>query len=179
MMKSRWIIPAYAGSTPSPRAPTATVADHPRIRGEHDAPWRRPRGGGDGSSPHTRGAPYYLPNYWDGQGIIPAYAGSTRPLRRNLPHCPDHPRIRGEHTLSSTRPTGRSGSSPHTRGALMLAGRVGDRERIIPAYAGSTCRTPPASPTGRDHPRIRGEHQRRMAPGWRPSGSSPHTRGAR
>ena len=50
--------------------------------------------------------------------------------------------------------------------------------RIIPAYAGSTARTPPPSRWTRDHPRIRGEHAggAQHVPGAR--GSSPHTRGA-
>ena len=50
------IIPAYAGSTPSPARTATHPSDHPRIRGEHcTCPRRRaPRGG---SSPHTRGAP--------------------------------------------------------------------------------------------------------------------------
>ena len=49
------IIPAYAGSTaPKPMAPAARP-DHPRIRGEHVS-IQRPKDGGRGSSPHTRGA---------------------------------------------------------------------------------------------------------------------------
>ena len=50
----------------------------------------------------------------------------------------DHPRIRGEHIdLPSV---------------AML------KDRIIPAYAGSTTATNANSPTAMDHPRIRGEH---------------------
>ena len=153
--------------------------------------------------------------------IIPAYAGSTDSscsfrLRclGSSPHTrgalpvictsglfdEDHPRIRGEHRDAA----------------------AGQREHvgIIPAYAGSTvsldvCRlmVPGSSPhtrgapasktprcgSGRDHPRIRGEHQRaypsprgqaRIIPAYAGStdpseaqvvrliGSSPHTRGA-
>ena len=128
------IIPAYAGST------IASVAEE-----VSDA----------GSSPHTRGAPL--------QGCIP------RPSRR------DHPRIRGEHNLvcealrrcvgiipayagSTGRESGRrppsSGSSPHTRGALV---------RDVPVLVHP-----------RDHPRIRGEHsgsasRRSSAPGIIPA----------
>ena len=173
--------------------------DHPRIRGEH--PFRRRIGP-------------------DGLGIIPAYAGNTeafamtgKPAQGSSPHTRgtpvwyhsvnrkdrDHPRIRGEHrgdvqiasrgdgiipayagnTQSSTimaLPT--QGSSPHTRGTL---------ERV--AAAGMA---------GRDHPRIRGEHDKAEAayrtiegiipayagntssPQTQPlpsTGSSPHTRG--
>ena len=71
------------------------------------------------------------------------------------------------------------GSSPHTRGARM--GRVHDprRRRIIPAYAGSTTATAPLARKGRDHPRIRGEHQPTHDTPATTRGSSPHTRGAR
>ena len=51
------IIPAYAGSTPVVPLPGATLADHPRIRGEHKPAMAGP----------MRAA-----------GIIPAYAGSTK-----------------------------------------------------------------------------------------------------
>ena len=56
-------------------------------------------------------------------------------------------------------------------------GHYGEK-RIIPAYAGSTCRSRAGGRSWRDHPRIRGEHvqmNRAIADG---SGSSPHTRGA-
>jgi len=70
------IIPAYAGSTWFRESPTASAADHPRIRGEHRSTVNainQPCG----SSPHTRGAP--------DRGLSDrGYPG-------------DHPRIRGEH----------------------------------------------------------------------------------
>ena len=70
------------------------------------------------------------------------------------------------------------GSSPHTRGAL-VGHELGARDRgIIPAYAGSTARQGRGRVTRRDHPRIRGEHQRKMADSMVSAGSSPHTRGA-
>ena len=50
------IIPAYAGSTHTPRTRPKPLADHPRIRGEHfnSILPALPKAG---SSPHTRGAP--------------------------------------------------------------------------------------------------------------------------
>ena len=95
---------------------------------------------------------------------------------------------------------GQWGSSPHTRGALSRAWLRRRPGGIIPAYAGSTCAAPWASPRKTDHPRIRGEHpdcrqagQSRdgIIPAYAGStygpdrlealgeGSSPHTRGAR
>ena len=133
-----------------------------------------------GSSPHTRGARAI------NNGVIH--------------HLGDHPRIRGEHDVAPYVGFGRvgiipayagsthafmtasrnpSGSSPHTRGAPLLA--VGNVE------------------IRRDHPRIRGEHSVALVlnvdalgiiPAYAGStsgvnvlvavtlGSSPHTRGA-
>ena len=50
----------------------------------------------------------------------------------------DHPRIRGEHRRWPHRLRDHAGSSPHTRGAPAFVTAYGRRERIIPAYAGST-----------------------------------------
>ena len=157
----------------------STCRDHPRIRGEHPCSSSRPAfrlgiipacAGSTrlpcqsiarawGSSPHTRGAPCQPP-------CAPRDAG-------------DHPRIRGEHTLTHFMGVWLRGSSPHTRGA--------------PRSAATTAR--PA----RDHPRIRGEHVPYVGVGRADSGiipayagstsarrfhrrallgSSPHTRGA-
>ena len=196
------------GSSPHTRGAPRTLAklppvrrDHPRIRGEHLRA---------GSLLHII------------QGIIPAYAGSTTTshssgswpegssphtrgarwtARGRRPPPGDHPRIRGEHdwpclvrdqelgiipAYAGSTPhhtihcESSEGSSPHTRGALR--------------------RTPCASSSARDHPRIRGEHERLhgageplggIIPAYAGStiagvllhclyqGSSPHTRGAR
>ena len=133
----RGIIPAYAGSTPGCGICPTSRRDHPRIRGEH--PLRRgARGRTGGSSPHTRGARWVWTANGIGEGIIPAYAGSTRDGASWTGRRKDHPRIRGEHRRQLTETSSPYGSSPHTRGARRgLAGRrrfLG----IIPAYAGST-----------------------------------------
>ena len=111
-----------------------------------------------GSSPHTRGAPAgTLVGALLG-GIIPAYAGSTFSSMRASSLPRDHPRIRGEHDVFKRVRDGQVGSSPHTRGALLLVRLSGKPTRIIPAYAGSTISTSPG-------PTVT-------------VGSSPHTRGA-
>ena len=71
------------------------------------------------------------------------------------------------------------GSSPHTRGAPSQRSERESCVRIIPAYAGSTCRRGADSPRPGDHPRIRGEHDTRVQDAANVFGSSPHTRGAR
>ena len=87
----------------------------------------------------------------------------------------DHPRIRGEHPDDLKILVAKKGSSPHTRGAH--DGRVasGDRDGIIPAYAGSTWARAARPATPRDHPRIRGEHVRGVGVLRFVTGSSPHT----
>ena len=116
------------------------AADHPRIRGEHSIV-----SGAtctmSGSSPHTRGALAAHLLHGGEAGIIPAYAGSTTPTS-TLPKGPgDHPRIRGEHSTVPIALIATAGSSPHTRGAQ--ADNIGAtaKQRIIPAYAGSTTRS--------------------------------------
>ena len=71
-----------------------------------------------------------------------------------------------------------SGSSPHTRGALMEAVHAQAKSRIIPAYAGSTIRTAAGWLGSADHPRIRGQHVTPLPGETLACGSSPHTRGA-
>ena len=91
----------------------------------------------------------------------------------------DHPRIRGEHYGIRHARHDRSGSSPHTRGALLRAAQIHTLFRIIPAYAGSTQALHGERRPRRDHPRIRGEHAGAARAGNVLAGSSPHTRGAR
>ena len=134
---------------------------------------------GAGSSPHTRGAPDAGVHGARHARIIPAYAGSTWHASNRPVKAPDHPRIRGEHRVLGRLRVPERGSSPHTRGAPPRSLSSAPRDRIIPAYAGSTC-----GPTlhGRglsDHPRIRGEHQLALMKPGDLVGSSPHTRGAR
>ena len=131
------IIPAYAGSTCGARRRGAGGADHPRIRGEHGA-FQRELRRGTGSSPHTRGARGAGPMVSARHGIIPAYAGSTRRRTASSWRPRDHPRIRGEHAGWLFGLGGVVGSSPHTRGARLIASWWAFRSGIIPAYAGST-----------------------------------------
>ena len=134
------IIPAYAGSTHPRLAPVAGRGDHPRIRGEHPDIARRARTC-PGSSPHTRGAPGFSLFPRMESRIIPAYAGSTCGSIKWIPAPWDHPRIRGEHPMTTDIHTPRFGSSPHTRGARageFRIRRLGGGGGIIPAYAGST-----------------------------------------
>ena len=175
--RERRIIPAYAGSTPGVSFRGVSFTDHPRIRGEHVEPSEMLTAQ-NGSSPHTRGALLHGGQAVRQTGIIPAYAGSTRCRRRPRVRCRDHPRIRGEHFRQRILVGAGHGSSPHTRGARDAVDRVGDEDRIIPAYAGSTSRARQDLRNEQDHPRIRGEHASFQMALRAARGSSPHTRGA-
>ena len=131
------IIPAYAGSTFASSHFALSTWDHPRIRGEHFLE-DIVHGAHRGSSPHTRGARQGRHPRAGGQGIIPAYAGSTLPCMSGRSKPRDHPRIRGEHAITPIEQGPLLGSSPHTRGAQGLDKAVSSLRRIIPAYAGST-----------------------------------------
>ena len=132
----------------------------------------------DGSSPHTRGARADSGSLLLGGGIIPAYAGSTRPDGCRRAGAADHPRIRGEHVISTIVRSPTTGSSPHTRGAPFPPRGSSWIWRIIPAYAGSTRLGSSRRRWRGDHPRIRGEHSSRKMTQASRAGSSPHTRGA-
>ena len=151
--------------------------DHPRIRGEHAVGVGHARTL-DGSSPHTRGAPFGVHAHTQRAGIIPAYAGSTSTACVVSIAFPDHPRIRGEHSRAFRRRATDDGSSPHTRGAPRQLGRRWALLGIIPAYAGSTTILVSLSFREWDHPRIRGEHDDPHDTRILDEGSSPHTRGA-
>ena len=110
------IIPAYAGSTTPPTKSPSKPEDHPRIRGEHIS-CSRFVPAIMGSSPHTRGALAASLAVESTEGIIPAYAGSTKKERMVADEAKDHPRIRGEHPARSRGHHEIQGSSPHTRGA--------------------------------------------------------------
>ena len=171
------IIPAYAGSTPPSPASESESADHPRIRGEHLKRLLDAVGFG-GSSPHTRGAPRSTGRHTRRRGIIPAYAGSTVSSFGNFHSERIIPAYAGSTLPGSRRRAARSGSSPHTRGALPVYSLAVVGVRIIPAYAGSTSCLHGAAATLADHPRIRGEHVMPSRNVNGVTGSSPHTRGA-
>mgnify|MGYP001743347077 CR=1 FL=1 len=88
-----------------------------------------------------------------------------------------HPRSRGENRRATTIGSQRGGSSPLTRGKLLLGGVCHCRVRLIPAHAGKTSRTPRREILcAGSSPLTRGKRGWFVVPpgGW---GSSPLTRG--
>ena len=94
-----------------------------------------------------------------GEGIIPAYAGSTSTVLDPETADRDHPRVCGEHGLFFQPPARSQGSSPRMRGAHIIVRIVPSDTGIIPAYAGSTSFMLDDSDFVKDHPRVCGEHQ--------------------
>ena len=90
----------------------------------------------------------------------------------------DHPRMRGEHDGTKTAQLSDTGSSPHARGARILAIKVRVPRGIIPACAGSTGPISLQRRSFGDHPRMRGEHLWQNIRQRYNLGSSPHARGA-
>ena len=170
------IIPAYAGNTIVSKCDKITERDHPRVCGEH-ADYPLHINVIAGSSPRMRGT-HDRTSVWPMvYGIIPAYAGNTRVLQKRWNQAGDHPRVCGEHIPKLVDLLSSQGSSPRMRGTLV--GRVmGDGPNgIIPAYAGNTLPWISAARGGRDHPRVCGEHARRLGFGRGVLGSSPRMRG--
>ena len=73
-----------------------------------------------GSSPRMRGALYQVGEARKDVGIIPAYAGSTRPAASRTESHQDHPGVCGEHNFQPFTAISRRGSSPRMRGARNL-----------------------------------------------------------
>ena len=172
------IIPACAGSTRRRYARVPRRRDHPRMCGEHAA-LNVEALAAAGSSPHVRGAPFSCGHIRLISGIIPACAGSTPLLISSVRLFWDHPRMCGEHLRQYRDSFYVAGSSPHVRGARVLAGGLLTLLGIIPACAGSTGFSKTNLVCLRDHPRMCGEHMFTDDGYTLESGSSPHVRGAR
>ena len=110
-------------------------------------------------------------------GIIPAYAGNTIRPHWGSGVTRDHPRVCGEHGISSNNAVLGTGSSPRMRGTPVKDGRQIDGAGIIPAYAGNTFLSKLAAVGLRDHPRVCGEHDSSSPVRCRTLGSSPRMRG--
>ena len=128
-------------------------------------------------SPHTRGPPRPRLHALAVHRFIPAYAGSTLYDPYSVFLTEDHPRIPGVHLFMASSRGRPTGSSPHTRGPLVMNLLHQPYHRIIPTYAGSTqvgCRKDRRQWV---HPRIRGVHFPSIVVVSLVMGSSPHTRG--
>ena len=170
------IIPACAGNTERKASRNARRGDHPRMRGEHDHHPKH-RSGHVGSSPHARGTRRHQYQCQRQPGIIPACAGNTASHTPTSRRRWDHPRMRGEHCCTWASIPAMTGSSPHARGTPFIRSYSASSTGIIPACAGNTSQRDRGPDTGRDHPRMRGEHPYGAMSRTSGKGSSPHARG--
>ena len=172
----RRFIPACAGNIYVLWATRNRRSVHPRVCGEHI--WccacRVPT---HGSSPRVRGT---FANGNLGKRLlrfIPACAGNMnrRVGRRQI--IAVHPRVCGEHTLSSICRISPAGSSPRVRGTCSPGTNSRMRSRFIPECAGNITKKPAPFGVPAVHPRVCGEHY--AWPFWLSSryGSSPRVRG--
>ena len=111
-----------------------------------------------GSSPLTRGKRQGTWLQDNVHGLIPAHAGKTASTLTWPSSDSAHPRSRGENPERALNLIFAPGSSPLTRGKLLLL-LLGSRGgRLIPAHAGKTQQWPQPSASGAAHPRSRGEN---------------------
>ena len=111
--------------------------------------------------------------------FIPAYAGNTADRPAITDRSPVHPRVCGEHKLSKSPASLKSGSSPRMRGTLDKFARKTYEARFIPAYAGNTSLWNFPSQCRTVHPRVCGEHPNGCPKNSARRGSSPRMRGTR
>ena len=131
------IIPARAGPTFIDIRLKVALTDHPRSCGanrvsQHSCSAKL------GSSPLVRGQLSETAAEQEGNWIIPARAGPTRPKRRRRHARPDHPRSCGANQQRIYGNVRRLGSSPLVRGQRRYATVKMAAARIIPARAGPT-----------------------------------------
>ena len=131
------------------------------------------------SSPLTRGKRRRF-REWPGRTrLIPAHAGKTRQCPPWFPDRTAHPRSRGENEYVPTNGDVLEGSSPLTRGKLVVNAVITWWLRLIPAHAGKTSPSTASASSTPAHPRSRGENLPRSQIERPIRGSSPLTRGKR
>ena len=92
----------------------------------------------DGSSPRVRGKPLHRWGEVSGDGLIPACAGKTSDVNREISRDRAHPRVCGENSLGEQIGIYGAGSSPRVRGKRRGIGNSAGPRRLIPACAGKT-----------------------------------------
>ena len=151
------ITPACAGNTREATGATATIRDHPRLRGEYIVFFSQPEAE-HGSPPLARGIQIRFASDLMCPGITPACAGNTYAFIPLYGVCRDHPRLRGEYYQNMVNFQSRLGSPPLARGILCDNAHINKVDRITPACAGNTASGRTARIPYLDHPRLRGEY---------------------
>ena len=116
---------------------TSVTGAHPHVCGEHPCGSACP-GFVLGSSPRMRGTQVPWRLVISILGLIPTYAGNTRPCSRPMPPSRAHPHVCGEHGGAITKFSRAKGSSPRMRGTLIRGLMDALKGGLIPTYAGNT-----------------------------------------
>ncbi len=171
-------IPACAGNAATSARTAASLAVHPRVRGER---FSRTTSVTIviGASPRARGTRRVEHADRALRRFIPACAGNAARARSSAAWRPVHPRVRGERAGTAVARRHGAGSSPRARGTRLAARCVGDDRRFIPACAGNAPGRPPIVAVAAVHPRVRGERRGVAEETVLADGSSPRARGTR
>ena len=151
------LTPACAGKTAGTPTTCTRATAHPRVCGENAQVYNDilPN---SGSPPRVRGKPRRPRRYRIDWGLTPACAGKTPRAPRSPVTTSAHPRVCGENTGVFSVYQYAAGSPPRVRGkpGVGLLGVPADR--LTPACAGKTPRSPLSPRTGWAHPRVCGEN---------------------
>ena len=131
----------------------------------------------DGSSPRVRGTLCHAPRQCWRIRFIPACAGNTASKRIVCIGAPVHPRVCGEHSRPPPARPRSTGSSPRVRGTPRWRAWPPFGAGFIPACAGNTLADAAEVAGYAVHPRVCGEHSRRVCHASVCGGSSPRVRG--
>ena len=131
------LIPAHAGKTRLGGLRLRLAWAHPRSRGENEL-FASCFDEVTGSSPLTRGKPYYEGRQTLQHRLIPAHAGKTKAAQHGICQGWAHPRSRGENDDSDDGFSSHYGSSPLTRGKPDTLRLAASAYGLIPAHAGKT-----------------------------------------
>ncbi len=155
---------------------TSSPPVHPRACGEQNNT-RRVNRDCTGSSPRLRGTVHGLGRVADSQRFIPALAGNSLDLFRQVPASAVHPRACGEQRVYICCIRLLPGSSPRLRGTDNIRILALGSHRFIPALAGNRAHVYADADLTPVHPRACGEQEREPKAGWKRFGSSPRLRG--
>ena len=170
------LIPAWAGKTLKPRAPTTTRGAHPRVGGEN-ASHAQATSSTSGSSPRGRGKLILSTDRESKLGLIPAWAGKTTLDDLAARGVQAHPRVGGENSACRGSARAVEGSSPRGRGKPHAEGLPVSATGLIPAWAGKTYGSHTLTVPSWAHPRVGGENELMAFATSSFVGSSPRGRG--
>ena len=172
----RGTTPAGAGTTTRAPRTVGRGWDHPRGRGD-DVASRCTASTLPGPPPRARGRRSASRGGGCHTGTTPAGAGTTpRPAARRRP-ARDHPRGRGDDSLSSGHSPAPEGPPPRARGRRTATAGSCPGVGTTPAGAGTTRVSSTGSKPAWDHPRGRGDDPGRRVADCGPEGPPPRARG--